>query len=117
MGRIVFVELKLQLCQEWLLEREAVRLVLNSMEQGLVGDAAVSGGRWGRVFKKLDYSARSLSFNLFCVIFGKLFSLGLIFLICKMRLIIIPTSWGFERFKWIDKCKAPWVSGREGLVV
>ena len=43
MGRIVFVELKLLLCQEWLLEREAVRLVLNSMEQGLVGDAAVSG--------------------------------------------------------------------------
>ena len=25
MGRIVFVELKLLLCQEWLLEREAVR--------------------------------------------------------------------------------------------
>ena len=69
------------------------------MEQGLVGDAAVSGGKWGRVFKKLDCSASSLSLNLFCVIFGKLFSLGLIFLICKMRLIIIPASWGFERFK------------------
>ena len=117
MGRIVFVELKLLLCQEWFLEREAVRLVLNSMEQGLVGDAAVSGGRWGRVFKKLDYSAHSLSFNLFCVIFGKLFSLSLIFLICKRRLIIISTSWGFERVKWIDKCKEPWVSRREGLVV
>lgn len=97
--RIVFMELKsLSIMTGMVLERESVRQVLKFSrkegEQRVPPYLRVSG--WVEVVKRPDSSAGFLNVSLICVVLANcLTSLCLVFLICEMRVIIIPTSWVF----------------------